>query len=525
MPESLCLHIQDRESGPIRVVDIPWISVSIGSAAYCEVRLTDCELAEEACRLQRRGRNWHLFPLGPKGSVLVQDRPIDGPCPLPVDVPFRVGSICFTLRRSRSADPDWEMYRKHAVAEHRFPQPPIALSSSMPAVERSIAAVKPASLQRRTIDVPSVPPAPHVDVPSAPPAPHVDVPSVPPAPHVESPVERSLTPQPVNPWEARWKAAGARLQADRKKAGPAAERYQSIPLKEPSVPSSLKTEPAVSPSRSTGFTARLLTTTSAPAYTAPPSIPPIPRIGADSSTRSITQPSRPGVSDVSFEKITSYDWQPALPWQTRDQSSPINSPYQASSEVPINPIDDAWKQSEPENEIEPTVAFAVVAVAESEEAVVERVAEEVNHDFTFPGHDQRSGQQPTDLHDGPTSDDETSGTKLDSAETVSQPVPPVLEPSESEVLTEDSHREERLDREAGIGEPVERFVADTSWTATNSYLEASSSEVIMSISTEACRHLEVDESESRRECAAFKTPHRDSSRSSHPVRRQPPEDR
>ena len=40
MPESTCLHIQDHETGPIRVVDIPWISVRIGRAAYCEVRLT-----------------------------------------------------------------------------------------------------------------------------------------------------------------------------------------------------------------------------------------------------------------------------------------------------------------------------------------------------------------------------------------------------------------------------------------------------------------------------------------------------
>ena len=78
MSESICLHIQDRESGPIRVVEIPWVSVRIGCAAYCEVRLADLELAEEACRLQRRGRTWHLVPLGPKGSILVQDRPIEG---------------------------------------------------------------------------------------------------------------------------------------------------------------------------------------------------------------------------------------------------------------------------------------------------------------------------------------------------------------------------------------------------------------------------------------------------------------
>ena len=89
MPESICLHIQDRESDPIRVVEIPWISVRIGSAAYCEVRLAGRDLAEEACRLQRRGRTWHLVPLGPKGSILIQDQPIEGPCPLPFDVPFR----------------------------------------------------------------------------------------------------------------------------------------------------------------------------------------------------------------------------------------------------------------------------------------------------------------------------------------------------------------------------------------------------------------------------------------------------
>ena len=63
MPESTCLHIQDRESGPIRVVEIPWISVRIGRAAYCEVRLTEHDLAEEACRLYRRGRSWHLVPV------------------------------------------------------------------------------------------------------------------------------------------------------------------------------------------------------------------------------------------------------------------------------------------------------------------------------------------------------------------------------------------------------------------------------------------------------------------------------
>src|SRR5271166_3686000 len=54
MPESTCLHIQGRESGPIRVVELPWISVRIGRAAYCEVQLAEYDLADEACHLQHR---------------------------------------------------------------------------------------------------------------------------------------------------------------------------------------------------------------------------------------------------------------------------------------------------------------------------------------------------------------------------------------------------------------------------------------------------------------------------------------
>ena len=35
---------------------------------------------------------------------------MDGACPLPFDVPFRVGPYCLTLRHDRAAEPDWEMY-------------------------------------------------------------------------------------------------------------------------------------------------------------------------------------------------------------------------------------------------------------------------------------------------------------------------------------------------------------------------------------------------------------------------------
>ena len=84
MPESTCLHIQDRESGPIRVVELPWISVRIGRAAFCEVRLADEELAEEACRLTRRGRTWSLVPVGSQSLVVLRRPAAEEPLPLAV---------------------------------------------------------------------------------------------------------------------------------------------------------------------------------------------------------------------------------------------------------------------------------------------------------------------------------------------------------------------------------------------------------------------------------------------------------
>ncbi len=110
MPESTCLHIQDRESGPIRVVELHWISVRIGRAAFCEIHLPDDRLAEEVCRLTRKGRTWSLIPSSGHASILFEGRPLAGPCPLPFDVPFRLGPYCLTLRHDVAAEPDWELY-------------------------------------------------------------------------------------------------------------------------------------------------------------------------------------------------------------------------------------------------------------------------------------------------------------------------------------------------------------------------------------------------------------------------------
>ena len=103
MPESTCLHIQDRESGPIRVVELPWISVRIGRAAYCEVRLTEHDLADEACRLVSQGAVVASRARRERESpIMLEGRPVDGSCPLPFDVPFRVGPYCLTLRQDRA---------------------------------------------------------------------------------------------------------------------------------------------------------------------------------------------------------------------------------------------------------------------------------------------------------------------------------------------------------------------------------------------------------------------------------------
>jgi hypothetical protein len=125
MPESTCLHIQDRESGPIRVVELPWISVRIGRAAYCEVRLPDAKVAEEACRLTRRGRTWSLIPSSDKSDILFEGRPLNDPCPLPFDVPFQMGPYCLTLRHDLTAEPNWEVYPAHSPSQSIEPRYPV----------------------------------------------------------------------------------------------------------------------------------------------------------------------------------------------------------------------------------------------------------------------------------------------------------------------------------------------------------------------------------------------------------------
>jgi hypothetical protein len=107
MPETATLHIQARDSDPVRVVELPGASVRIGRAPFCEVLLPEPDLAEEECQLRRRGATWHLVPVAPTGAVTVDGRVVDRPRPLPYGVPLRVGQYSLTLRPSAATPPEW----------------------------------------------------------------------------------------------------------------------------------------------------------------------------------------------------------------------------------------------------------------------------------------------------------------------------------------------------------------------------------------------------------------------------------
>lgn len=238
MPESTCLHIQGRESGPIRVVELPWISVRIGRAAYCEVQLAEFELADEACRLQLRGRSWHLVPVAARSLVSLEGRPVVSDCQLPFDVPFTIGPYSLTLRRDRAAEPDWEMYQG--------PAPPRLDHSAPMRDAMSFADADPARAAR------GIGPRLNTEA-QASPAPVADT--------TESMRQPSSQgPSVKDRWEARWRAAGAELKARTERTRTAGEaerpdygtRFDSVPLKQPRAtrahpPTPPKIDPTIRP--------------------------------------------------------------------------------------------------------------------------------------------------------------------------------------------------------------------------------------------------------------------------------------
>ncbi len=122
MPETACLHIQSHESDPIRVVELPGVSVRIGRGSYCEVRLPEPSLAEEECHLRRRGSTWHLVPVASPCAITIEGRAVERPRPLPYGMPLRAGDHWLTLRPVGASPPEWG----HAQAPTAIEVPSVA---------------------------------------------------------------------------------------------------------------------------------------------------------------------------------------------------------------------------------------------------------------------------------------------------------------------------------------------------------------------------------------------------------------
>jgi tetratricopeptide (TPR) repeat protein len=271
MTRSTCLHIQDRESGPIRVVELPGVSVRIGRAPHCEIQLTELSRAEEVCRLLRRGSSWQLVPNGSGGPIRLEGRSVSGCCQLPFDVPFFVGGYRLWLRHDVTAEPDWgndsptpparrrrtatliySLQPDHDRLEPNRGEMSRSLSpepSDSPRVMESNLTHPQVEERGESLDVPVATspagePGASAELPREPLQEDDRAPRTkkPPAPAEEIP----YSPSPRERWETRWRAASAELKARAERARapvePLRPAYQAgldpVPLKEPSVPRS-----------------------------------------------------------------------------------------------------------------------------------------------------------------------------------------------------------------------------------------------------------------------------------------------
>ncbi len=98
MPDTTYLQIEGADTDASRVVELPGAAIRVGRGHDCEVRLTDPELAEVQCLLRRRGKTWHVQPIGPAGLVSLAGQAVDQLRPLPFDEPLRVGSFRLSIR-------------------------------------------------------------------------------------------------------------------------------------------------------------------------------------------------------------------------------------------------------------------------------------------------------------------------------------------------------------------------------------------------------------------------------------------
>jgi len=233
MTKSTCLHIQDRESGPIRVVEIPWISVRIGRAAFCEVRLSEQGLADIACRLKRRGMSWQLVPVATPSSIWLDGRALEGAAPLPYDVPFHIGGYCLTLRQDQTTEPDWGMYGTPNPRQTEETRPAVELSEARNVHTPGDATAAADSLpEERTSDRTPLRATEGPDPSGA--------------------SNKSASDILKHRWETRWRAAGVEIKSRATRYNPPSEParpaygagFESVPLKDARIP---RSAPVVSP--------------------------------------------------------------------------------------------------------------------------------------------------------------------------------------------------------------------------------------------------------------------------------------
>ena len=136
MPQTASVHIQARDTDPIRVVMLSGHSARIGRAAFCDVRLVEPGLADEVCRLRFRGGAWQIAPVGTNPCVWLDGELLDQARAMPFELPFRIGESWLTLRSHEDATPSverWTPPREAWMPAHSTSMAVEPLSVSVPA--------------------------------------------------------------------------------------------------------------------------------------------------------------------------------------------------------------------------------------------------------------------------------------------------------------------------------------------------------------------------------------------------------
>ncbi|SIN92017.1 hypothetical protein SAMN05444166_1615 [Singulisphaera sp. GP187] len=143
------------------------------------------------------GGEWQLVPSRAAGFVWIDGRSVEATCPLPFDVPFRVGEHWLTLRPTGAASPEWHAYKSPAPTAST-----IVREEVRPPVTPPRGRDDPSDLFEFTAPPPPRPtPAPEYD----------------PVSRWKENAEKRSKRSDVSPeerrWENRWRAAGERVRA------------------------------------------------------------------------------------------------------------------------------------------------------------------------------------------------------------------------------------------------------------------------------------------------------------------------